>query len=180
MIANFTFGNSPATFFRRVSWLKPDREDRAEAVAGEAAQGLLALGVVLGLEVAVLGAGLLLEPLGAGEDALVEGFVELAAEIVDDGGLHGRPLLRERRGRGEGEARQGQSEPGDAHRQSFPCGEVAGSGGPVARDDGMGRPWRQAPCRRSRRRSGPAPRCASPLSVAKRGFRTRARSGPAP
>ena len=59
-------------------------------VAGEPAQRLLALGVVLGLEIAVLDAGLLLELLGAGIDALVEGFVELAAEIVDDGGLERR------------------------------------------------------------------------------------------
>jgi hypothetical protein len=75
------------------------------------AQRLLALGVVLGLEVPVLDAGLLLEALGPGEDALVEGFVELAAEIVHDGGLHrggvclGVSRVGRERGREPGERR---------------------------------------------------------------------------
>ena len=42
-----------------------DGHDRRVAVAGEAAQGLLALGVVLELEIAVIDAGVLLELLGA-------------------------------------------------------------------------------------------------------------------
>ena len=64
--------------------------------------------------------GLLLELLGAREDALVEGFVELAAEIVDDRGLEGA-LLREGGGGGEGEAREREAELFDGHRRSFPC-----------------------------------------------------------
>ena len=89
--------------------------DRREAVAGEAAQRLLALGVVLRLEIAVVGAGVLLELLGALIDALVEGLVELAAEIVDDCGLEGG-LLREGSGGGKGEAREREAELGDCHR----------------------------------------------------------------
>ena len=95
MMANLVLGNSSATFFRAVSWLKPTATIGLEAVAGEAAQGLLALGVVLRFEIAVIDAGLLLELLGAAMDAFVEGLVELAAEVVDDRGLEG--VLRAKR-----------------------------------------------------------------------------------
>ncbi|MDT4877732.1 hypothetical protein FQZ97_1132720 [compost metagenome] len=54
------------------------------AVAGEAAQRLLDLGVVGRLEIAERDACFRPELLGTDENALVEGFVELAAEIVDD------------------------------------------------------------------------------------------------
>ena len=64
-----------------------DGHDRREAVFGEFAQDLLALRVVLDFEIAVGDAAVLLELFGAVEDAFVEGFVELAAEVVDDGGL---------------------------------------------------------------------------------------------
>ena len=135
-MANLVFGNSSATFFRAVSWLKPTATIGREAVAGEAAQRLLALGVVLGLEIAVFGAGVLLELLGARMDAFVEGLVELAAEIVDDRGLEGG-LLREGGGGGEGEAREREAELGDCHRQWFPV--MARACDPVASDDGTGR-----------------------------------------
>src|SRR5215213_3612566 len=96
-----------------------DGEDRTEAVAGEAAQRLLALGVVLGFEIPVLGAGLLLEALSPGGDPLVEGLIELAAEIVDDGGLEDRSL-REGRRRREGETRERETEFRDGHEVLFP------------------------------------------------------------
>ena len=66
---------------------KPGHQDRAESVLGELAQDLLALRIVLDLEVAEGDARLLRELGGAVEDAFVEGFVELAAEIVDYRGL---------------------------------------------------------------------------------------------
>ena len=59
-------------------------DDRVVAVLGELAQRLLALGVVLDFEIAVFDAGFGLELLGAVEGGFVEGFVELAAEIIDD------------------------------------------------------------------------------------------------
>ena len=69
-------------------------DDRVVAALGEAAQRLLALGVVLQLELLVGDAGLGLEALGALEGGLVERAVELAAEVEDDRrvgvlGLHG-------------------------------------------------------------------------------------------
>jgi Fe2+ transport system protein FeoA len=69
---------------QRVAVGEADGDDGVVAAAGEAAQRLLALGVVLDLEIAVVDAGLGLELLGAGIGGLVEGFVELAAEVVDD------------------------------------------------------------------------------------------------
>ena len=48
-------------------------------------------------------------------DAFVEGFVELAAEIVNDGGLEGRLLRKGGRG-GKGEARECEAELGNCHR----------------------------------------------------------------
>ena len=69
-----------------------DRYDGGEAVLGEAAHRLLALGVVLDLEVAERDAGRLLEGFGPVEGALVEALVELAAEVVDQRRLDvGRP-----------------------------------------------------------------------------------------
>ena len=58
-------------------------DDRVAAVLGEAAQRLLALRGVGNLEIDIVDAGLLLEFLGAVVGGLVEGFVELAAEIVE-------------------------------------------------------------------------------------------------
>ena len=57
---------------------------------GKAAQGLLALGVALQLELAVGNAGFFLEALGAGVGHFVEGFIELAAKVKD----HSRIGLR--------------------------------------------------------------------------------------
>ncbi len=108
MMANLVFGNSSATFLSAGFLAEADGHDRAEAVAREAAQGLLALGVVLRLEIAVIRTGLLLVLLGAHMDALVEGFVELAAEVVDDRRLES--VLREDGGRGKGEAREREAE----------------------------------------------------------------------
>jgi hypothetical protein len=59
-------------------------DDRVVAVLGEFAQRLLALGVVLDFEVAVFDAALGLEFLRPVESGFVEGFVELAAEIIND------------------------------------------------------------------------------------------------
>ena len=75
-----------------------DGHDRREAVLGEFAQHLLALRVILDFEIAEVDAALLLEPRRAVEDAFVEGFVELAAEIIDHGRLD---LGRVSRGGGE-------------------------------------------------------------------------------
>ena len=84
MMVNFSSGNSAATFCSASPGEKPTAMIGDWAVAGEAAQRLLALRVVGGLEVAKLDAGLGLELLGAVEGGLVEGFVELAAQVVDD------------------------------------------------------------------------------------------------
>src|SRR4029078_8461032 len=62
-------------------------DDRVAAVLGEAAQRLLALRGVGHFELDVGGAGLGLELFGAVIGSLVEGFVELAAKIVEDGRL---------------------------------------------------------------------------------------------
>ena len=80
-------------------------QDRAEAVLGELAQHLLALGVVLDFEVAEGDSGVLGEFRRAVVDALVEGFVELAAEVIDDRGLD--DVGRQDGGRGE--QRRGES-----------------------------------------------------------------------
>jgi hypothetical protein len=62
-------------------------DDRVGAALGHAAHGLLALRRVADLEVQVGLAGLLLPALGAVVGGLVERLVELAAHVVDDGGL---------------------------------------------------------------------------------------------
>ena len=83
-----------------------DGDDRRMPVAGEAAQRLFDLRVVGRFEIAELDAGLGLELLGADEDAFVEGFVELAALVIDHGGLDRR--LRHRRDSRESDAGQRQ------------------------------------------------------------------------
>ena len=83
-----------------------DGHDRREAVFGEFAQHLLALRVVLDFEVAEVDAGVLLEFGRAVEDAFVEGFVELAAEVVDDRGLDIGGEGRRRRHQRGGEHRR--------------------------------------------------------------------------
>ncbi|CDX32277.1 conserved hypothetical protein [Mesorhizobium sp. SOD10] len=67
---------------------KAGHDDRVTAVLGEAAQRLLALRSVGDLEFDIGDAGFLLELLGAVIGGLVEGFVELAAQIVENGRLH--------------------------------------------------------------------------------------------
>ncbi len=69
-------------------------DDDVGAAPGHVAQGLLALGLGRGLELHVGDVGRLAEILGAVEGGLVEGFVELAAHVVEDarrhvGGLRG-------------------------------------------------------------------------------------------
>ncbi len=83
-----------------------DGHDRRETVLGEFAQGLLALGVVLDFEIAKVDAGVLLEFFRAVEDAFIEGFVELAAEVVDHGGLDVGGEDRRRSEQRRGEARK--------------------------------------------------------------------------
>ena len=77
-------------------------DDRIVAVFGEAAQRLFALRGVLDFELEIVDAGFGLEFLGAVEGGLVEGFVELAAEIVDERRLDVRGEGRNgHRGRGQ-------------------------------------------------------------------------------
>ena len=90
-----------ATVVSAWAWLKPMAMIGSLPSLGELAQRLLALGVVLDFELAIFRLRLLLELLGALEGRLVEGFVVLAAEVVDD-----RRLRGERRGRAEGQGRR--------------------------------------------------------------------------
>src|ERR1700722_601809 len=65
-----------------------DGHDRREAVLGKLAQDLLALRLVLDLKITEIDAGFLLELCRAVEHAFVERFVELAAKIIENGGLN--------------------------------------------------------------------------------------------
>ena len=105
MMPNFVLGNSRRDLRQRGLPGKADGHDRREAVLGELAQDLLALRLVLDLEVAEIDAGFLLELCRAVEHALVEGFVELAAKIIEDGGLDRVGRI----GRGGGEKTPGKS-----------------------------------------------------------------------
>jgi hypothetical protein len=78
-----------------------DAEHGVRAALRHLPEGLLALGFVGDLELPVLDAGLLAEPLDAVVDALVEGLVELAAHVEDD-----RRLELRRLGAAQGEAEQ--------------------------------------------------------------------------
>ncbi len=73
---------------------KTDADDRARPALRKSQSRLLALRRVLDLELEVRLAAAFLPALGAVECGLVERLVELAAELVDDGGLR----LRERAG----------------------------------------------------------------------------------
>ena len=116
-----------------------DRDDRRIAVAGEAAQRLLDLRVVGRLEIAELDAGLRLELLRADEDALVEGFVELAALVVDDGRLDRG--LRQRGDCREGDAGQRQRERCQPHGTDPLLRSAKAVAAPSWRYDGMA--WRR-------------------------------------
>ena len=74
-------------------------DDRVVPALREAAQRLLALGVLLEFELGVFDARLLLEPLGALVGGLVEGFVELAAPVEDDRRVGVLGMGRDRRER---------------------------------------------------------------------------------
>ena len=89
-MANLSVGEFLGDLLERVRPGEADGDDRVEALAGEVAERLFALGVVLDLEVAIGDAGLLLELLGAVEGRLVERLVELAADVVDDRRLRQR------------------------------------------------------------------------------------------
>ena len=90
-----------ATFSTAAAWAKPAAMIGDIALVGEVADGLLALGLVGDLELAIGDAGLGLELLGAVVHALVEGLVELAADVEDDGGLVvGRESSGRRHGNG--------------------------------------------------------------------------------
>ena len=84
MMANLVIREFGRDLLERCGPGEAGHDDRIVAVFGEVAQRLLALRVVLDLEIAIFDAGFGLELLGAVEGRLVEGFVELAAEIVDD------------------------------------------------------------------------------------------------
>ena len=60
-------------------------DDGVGTLAGKAAQGLLALGIVLQFEIEIIAAGFGLPGLGAIIGGFVERLVELAAEIIDHG-----------------------------------------------------------------------------------------------
>ena len=96
MMTKSVSGNSGATVSIAALVGEAGDDDRVVAALGEAAQRLLALGVGLQLELAVLDPGLLLEALGALERGLVERAVELAAEVEDDRRIG---VLRVQRGR---------------------------------------------------------------------------------
>ncbi len=70
-----------------ISLGKADAQHHGGSPADHAPHRLLALGFVGDLELHHLDAGLVHELLDAVPDALVEGFVELAAHVEDDGGL---------------------------------------------------------------------------------------------
>src|SRR6478735_1610962 len=108
-------GKLVGDFFQSRFLAEPDSHDRAVSLAREPTQGLLTLCVVLRFEIAVIRARILLELFSAHMDAFVEGFVELAPEVVHDRGLES--VLRENGGGGEGEARECEAESGSFHRQ---------------------------------------------------------------
>ena len=76
-------GKSVGDLVQRFRPGEAGHDDRVAAVLGEAAQRLFALRVVGDFELAIFDAGFGLELFGAVEGRLVEGFVELAAEIVE-------------------------------------------------------------------------------------------------
>jgi hypothetical protein len=102
MMANCSFGKSLATFSMLRALREADADDRVGAALGHAALGLLALRRVGDLELQVGLAGFLLPALGAVVGGLVEGLVELAAHVVDDGGF-GQGAGRHSAGQGGGQ-----------------------------------------------------------------------------
>ena len=82
---NLVSGNSAATVVERGAPREAGHHDGVRPLRSEAAEGLLALRVVLQFEVGEGAAGLGLPGLGAVIGRLVEGFVELAAEVIDHG-----------------------------------------------------------------------------------------------
>ena len=111
MITNLVSGNSLATFSSGVEKREADRDHDVGAALGHAPQRLIALGLVGDLELEIVDAGLVLEPLGTGVGGLVERLVELAAHVEDD-----------RRG----ELRRG-GDAGDQHGRGGEGGEQAPS-----------------------------------------------------
>ena len=96
MTTKLVSGNSAATVPSAVPHEKPGHDDRVVALGGEAAERLLALGVVLQLEVDVSCRRFGLPRFGAVEGGFVEGFVELAAEVIDDGRIGERRASHQR------------------------------------------------------------------------------------
>ncbi len=106
------------------------------AAAGEIAQRLLALGIVLDLKIAIVHSRFALEALGAGIGGLVEALVELAAKVIDHGGLDllGGHLSGEQHCRSRGEPFQ-MHHLLPAYRcclSTSPFGQPNGKIGPVA------------------------------------------------
>ncbi len=87
MMVNLVSGNSAAIVSSGVAWEKPTATTMVAPAPRHAAKRLIPLAFVGDLEFQVLDAGLVLEPFGAVIGGLVEGFVELAAHIEDDGRL---------------------------------------------------------------------------------------------
>ena len=74
----------------RRAHVEADGDDGAVATAGQTTQTLLALGFVLGLELLDLDAFVLVVDFDAvAEHGFVEGLVEFASGVIDDGGLGG-------------------------------------------------------------------------------------------
>ena len=105
IMPNWVFGNSSATLLSAVAQAKPGITIGREAVLRELAQRLLALRLVLDFE-SRKGCRCPCEFGRAVEHAFVEGFVELAAEVVDH-----RRLDRLRVSRGAGEDPRQQTDP---------------------------------------------------------------------
>ena len=124
-----------------------DGDDRILAALGEPPQRLLELRLVAGLEFGDSDRAFLLEFLGAGAHALVEGFVELSARAVDNGrpDLGLRAQWRQHAHRNQGDCR---SQPA-LHGRSLAFLDCPAKCGP-ARFAGLGAdgpaPERHAPC----------------------------------
>jgi hypothetical protein len=86
-------------------------QDGREALGSELTDGLLALGVAGDFQIGIAAAGIGLVLFGAGVGAFVEGFVELAAAIIDECGVCERGAgqkgaQRDAAGNGLGECRK--------------------------------------------------------------------------
>ena len=94
-MTNLVSGNSGAIFSSAEAKEKPTTTIRSFAFGGEATQGLFVLGFIGGFEIAVFYAEFLGELFCPHMGGLVEGFVEFAAHVIDDGGVDGQGIAGE-------------------------------------------------------------------------------------